>query len=239
MTGEADPNQTRRLSDRPPGSILDDGIDHDAYHQHLVHAEAKVDRLARRLAGVAAQTGATGPWLDAGAGPGVLLRRLKDHLPDETVAVAIDSDPLMVDLATRELAGRANVTIQQADIEQRLPFADDTFGAAMCANLLHHVADPDRAVSELARILRPGGLLLVVEVDSSQWRSRIFRAGYALLRRTPLDWPIAEALYRSLAVGRTGAGWAKLITSCGFRVRRAGVAPFNSILVATLADPEN
>jgi SAM-dependent methyltransferase len=45
---------------------------------------------------------------------------------------------------------------------QSLPFPDGSFDAAVAAWMLYHVADLDRAVSELARVLRPGGRLIAI-----------------------------------------------------------------------------
>ena len=45
---------------------------------------------------------------------------------------------------------------------QELPFPDGTFDAAVAAWMLYHVPDRDRAISELARVLRPGGRLVAI-----------------------------------------------------------------------------
>jgi SAM-dependent methyltransferase len=53
------------------------------------------------------------------------------------------------------------VHAQVADV-QALPFADGSFDVAVAAWMLYHVPDLDRAVSELARVLRPGGRLVAL-----------------------------------------------------------------------------
>ncbi len=50
-----------------------------------------------------------------------------------------------------------------------LPFADATFGVALVKEFAHHVADKDRLFAEVNRVLRPGGLLVLIEPTHSLW----------------------------------------------------------------------
>ena len=72
--------------------------------------------------------------------------------------------------ARRRGAGIASVTFQEGSIEA-LPFADDSFDVVWCAGVLMHTGDPERALAELARVLRPGGLiyLLVYATGGMRW----------------------------------------------------------------------
>jgi len=66
----------------------------------------------------------------------------------------------------RELAKRrqlANITWKQGDLE-RLPIKDATIDIALLSQALHHAEHPDRALAEAARILRPGGRVLILEL---------------------------------------------------------------------------
>jgi SAM-dependent methyltransferase len=92
--------------------------------------------------------------LEVGCGPGELAARIQSALAAEVRA--IDISPRMVEL-TRERGVDAEV----GDV-QDLPFADASFDCAVAAWMLYHVADLDRALSELARVLRPGGRLVAV-----------------------------------------------------------------------------
>src|SRR5207302_7162788 len=49
----------------------------------------------------------------------------------------------------------------------RLPFKDDAFDSTFCVAVLQHVCDVSMAVKELARVIRPGGRVLVVEPDNA------------------------------------------------------------------------
>jgi SAM-dependent methyltransferase len=69
---------------------------------------------------------------------------------------AIDLSPRMVELACERA-----VDAEVGDV-QALPFGDDAFDVAVANWMLYHVPDVDRAVAELARVLRPGGRLVAV-----------------------------------------------------------------------------
>jgi ubiquinone/menaquinone biosynthesis C-methylase UbiE len=90
--------------------------------------------------------------LEVGCGWGELAEWVGRETGAEVVA--IDLSPRMV-----ELAGERGVDAQVADV-QELPFADGDFDVAIAAWMLYHVADLDRGVAELARVLGPGGRLI-------------------------------------------------------------------------------
>ena len=90
--------------------------------------------------------------LDVGCGPGWHGERIAERTGAHVVAV--DQSPRMV-----ELAGGRGLEAVVADV-QALPFDDGSFDCVVAAWMLYHVADLDRGVAELARVLRPGGLLV-------------------------------------------------------------------------------
>ena len=92
--------------------------------------------------------------LEVGCGPGELAARVRDELGAEVVAV--DISPRMV-----ELARERGIDAREGDVQQ-LPFADGEFECAVAAWMLYHVPDVERALAELARVLRPGGRLVAV-----------------------------------------------------------------------------
>jgi SAM-dependent methyltransferase len=87
--------------------------------------------------------------LEVGCGAGTMAARVRDELGAEVVAV--DSSERMIEL-TRERGIEAYV----ADVQQ-LPFGDGEFDCVFAGWLLYHVLDRERAISECARVLRPGG----------------------------------------------------------------------------------
>ena len=92
--------------------------------------------------------------LEVGCGWGELAEWLARETGAEVLAT--DLSPRMV-----ELAGERGVDACIADV-QELPFEDGTFDVVVAAWMLYHVPDLDRAVAELARVLRPGGTLVAV-----------------------------------------------------------------------------
>ena len=63
-------------------------------------------------------------------------------------------------------AGR---NVIHADIEQRLPFADESFDAVVMKDVLEHLAEPVQLVREAHRVLRRGGLLFASSPDAQRW----------------------------------------------------------------------
>jgi SAM-dependent methyltransferase len=97
--------------------------------------------------------------LEVGPGKGELAERIAQELDADVVAV--DQSERMVEL-TRGRGVEALV----GDV-QSLPFENGTFDGAVAAWMLYHVPDVDRAVAELARVIRPAGRL--VAVTNSAW----------------------------------------------------------------------
>lgn len=92
--------------------------------------------------------------LEVGCGEGELSERLLRELDAEVVAV--DQSPRMVELTRSRGVGALVADVQE------LPFENAFFDAALAAWMLYHVPDLDRGISELARVLRPGGRLVAV-----------------------------------------------------------------------------
>ena len=98
--------------------------------------------------------------LDLGAGPGDTFRHLSGPVTD---IVAVEPDPAMVRLALPRLAeGLAPVHLVQA-VGERLPFPDEVFDTVVVTLVLCSVDDPHAVASEVHRVLRRGGRLLLLE----------------------------------------------------------------------------
>ena len=93
-------------------------------------------------------------FLEVGCGPGELAARVQRELAADVVAV--DTSERMVELAREE-----GVDARVGDV-QDLPFRNGEFDCAVAAWMLYHVPDVERALDELARVLRPGGRLIAV-----------------------------------------------------------------------------
>lgn len=114
----------------------------------------------------AALEAVTGPGpfhavLDLGTGTGRVLELLA---PKASRAVGIDGSPAMLGIARARLEshGWRHVQLRQGDI-YALPVERDGYDLVVIAQVLHYLDDPGRAIREAARVLRPGGRLVVVD----------------------------------------------------------------------------
>ncbi|HET9139124.1 class I SAM-dependent methyltransferase [Actinophytocola sp.] len=104
-----------------------------------------------------------GDLIDVGCGPGMLVRLLLDTRAADFKFTACDISPAMVAAATERLAGAPNVRLLVARIED-IPIPDESFDATVATGVLEY-ADADRGLHELARITRPGGLVVITMLN--------------------------------------------------------------------------
>ncbi|MEJ7789089.1 MAG: class I SAM-dependent methyltransferase [Thermoleophilaceae bacterium] len=128
----------------------------EAQHGELVHAE----HLARYL--LAAQLAPGRRVLDVACGEGYGTSLLHESGAADAVGVDVD-EPTIV--AARE---RYSCDFRCADIAA-LPFDDDSFDLVVSFETIEHVSDAEGALSELARVLAPGGLLIVSTPNTEEY----------------------------------------------------------------------
>jgi ubiquinone/menaquinone biosynthesis C-methylase UbiE len=143
--------------------------------------------------------------IDVGCGTGFLLLGAARRSGQ---VVGVDVTPAMLAEAKRrvEEAGLTNVTLREATAEA-LPFADLRFDVALNRLTLHHLGNPGRVLSEIHRVLRPGGRLVLCDI-------------------TAADDPEKADLHNRLERLRdpshvqhfAGAAIAKMVEGAGFRV---------------------
>jgi ubiquinone/menaquinone biosynthesis C-methylase UbiE len=97
--------------------------------------------------------------LDSGSGAGALAFALAPHVRE---VVALDVVPELLEQGRRRAESFPNVRFVEGDATS-LPFELGAFDLAGSLRTLHHVARPELAVAELARVTRPGGRVLVVD----------------------------------------------------------------------------
>lgn len=110
--------------------------------------------------------------LDVGCGPGFLLAEMADEVGAAGKLSGIDTSADMMALARNRCARRSTIDLQQANA-LALPFADDCFDVVVSTQVYEYIADIATALGEAARVMRPGGRLLIVATDwqSSVWNS--------------------------------------------------------------------
>ena len=123
---------------------------------------------ARDLAG--------GSWLDAGCGTGTLSRLLAER---GCRVLGVDAAMEMVE-AAGQLARGGDRSIQlkfeQVETIARLPVVSNSCDGVRCSSVLEYVSDVEACLKEFARVLRPGGLLLV-SVPNRHSMVRLTQAG--------------------------------------------------------------
>ena len=97
---------------------------------------------------------------DLGCGTG---RLLADVAPFAAKVVGVDASPAMLKAARRRLAATDNVDLRQGELV-KLPVESDSCDVAFCVLALSYVDDPSAAAREMARVLKPGGRGVVVDV---------------------------------------------------------------------------
>ena len=100
--------------------------------------------------------------LDVGCGPGTITADLARYVPDGRVT-GLDSAPAIVDQA-RQATDSANASFAVGDV-YALEYPDGTFDVTHAHQVLQHLSDPVRALREMRRVTRPGGLVAVRDAD--------------------------------------------------------------------------
>ena len=145
--------------------------------------------------------------LDAGCGPGFYASETLDRVGSDGSVVGVDASEAMLAVAAKRCEGHANVAFHQGDVTA-LPVADADFDRALSVQVLEYVDDIPAALAELNRVLRPGGRLLLWDVDwaTVSWHSE----DPARMRRFLAAWDehlSDPVLPRTLSAQLRGAGF--------------------------------
>ena len=103
--------------------------------------------------------------LDIGFGTGEVLSRIATEGVQYS---GLDISPQMLSIARKNLG--ENVDLRLGDSEE-LPWDDESFNVVMCLNSFHHYPNPEKVLSEMRRVLKTGGKLVMAD----PWQSTPFR----------------------------------------------------------------
>src|SRR3954469_1807843 len=109
---------------------------------------------------------------DLGCGTGQISAALA---PFVARVVAVDASAAMLQAAKRRLQRFANIDLRRGELEA-LPIDDGRLDAATLMLVLHHVPDPARALAEVARVLKPGGRVIIADMlphDRDNYRQQM------------------------------------------------------------------
>ncbi len=139
-------------------------------------AAGQWDRVREELFGAVFHLSALVPLVspeavvgDLGCGTGQMAATLA---PWVTRVIAVDGSADMLAAARERLSSLKNVTVKRGNLEA-LPVTDGELDIAMLSLVLHHVPDPGHALLEVARAVKPGGRVLVVDMlphDRAEYR---------------------------------------------------------------------
>jgi ubiquinone/menaquinone biosynthesis methyltransferase len=149
--------------------------------------------------------------LDVCCGTGDLALELKRHAGERGRVVGIDFSDSMLSLV-REKAARAGLEVEFVQGNAlELPFEDSSFDAATVGFGVRNVVDLDRAIAEMARVVRPGGRVVILEITSPE--------------RPPLSWFYAVWFDRVVPVLGAVSGEREAYSYLPESVRRFPPAP--------------
>ncbi len=134
-------------------------------------------------------------YLDIGTGTGRLLELIAPRA-DRAVGIDLSREMLAVARANLDRAGLRNCTVRQADLYQ-LPLPGDSVDLVTMHQVLHFLDQPAEAVAEAARVLRPGGQVLIVDFaphEREELRERHAHRRLGLAERDVADWCAAAGL---------------------------------------------
>lgn len=138
-----------------------------------------------------------GCFLDVGCGTGEEVTAAAAHVAPHGTAVGLDNSFVMGREATARSRGVAQAPAFLVGDAQRLPFATASFDGCRVERTLQHVPDPAGSVHEMARVLRPGGRIVLFEPDSD---TLVFSSADEHVGRRMLDY--RRHLNPSRTVGR-------------------------------------
>jgi ubiquinone/menaquinone biosynthesis C-methylase UbiE len=175
-----------------------------AYKQAMLHA-------------LALQPGLTA--LDVGCGPGADLGGLAVGVSSIGRVIGVDVHPRMVDEARRRMADQPEVEVR-VGVRSGVSVEDVSIDRAHADRVLQHLTDPEKAIAEMRRVTRPGGLVALAEPD---WATLAIAARDLRTSQAFTDYTCAEVVRHP----RIGRQLARLGTGAGFTVR--SVTPFSCL----------
>lgn len=142
------------------------------YAEPVALPDPRVDRKFARMIDLVASTLPAESLLDAGCGDGRFLAALVQR-PDRPARFAgTDISERILETARRTIEREGgDAELVRANLE-RLPFDDASFERVLSVQVLEHLLDPGAGVAEMARVLRPGGALVISTDNAANHISR-------------------------------------------------------------------
>jgi len=171
--------------------------------------------------------------LDVGCGNGLFLDRIRGRVADAQLS-GVDYSKYQI-----ERPAHASLRLKQADLTRGIPFDDGSFDVVYAAEIIEHLVDPDLLLSEIRRVLRPGGALVLTTPNLCAWYNRaLFVLGVQplFMESSTRSSTIGSGFLRRFKRGSTPVGHVRifnldairdLLASCGFVVEIVRGASFD------------
>ena len=148
--------------------------------------------------------------LDVGCGPGFYTAEVLEEVGEEGSVVGVDVSAAMLGVAAQRAKGSPNADFRKGDATV-IPVEDGEFDAALSVQVLEYVADATAALREIRRALRPGGRVVIWDVDwaTLSWHSE----DPARMERVLEAWDthlVHPSLPRTLAARMREAGFKEV-----------------------------
>jgi demethylmenaquinone methyltransferase / 2-methoxy-6-polyprenyl-1,4-benzoquinol methylase len=235
MTSAAEPGRPAAEPGAAPGRLAPDGVrqmfDRIAPRYDLLNRlmTAGLDRRWRALAADVSEARPGDRVLDCCTGTGDLAMELAERVGAAGEVTALDfSDEMLAQAREKSRGAAAPVRVVAGDA-LALPFEDDAFAAATVAFGVRNLDDLDRGLAEMARVVRPGGRVVILEITTPRRLRRFYglwfdhvvpqlgrlvardRAAYTYLPASVRRFPEPPQLAaRMSAAGLAEIGWRRL-----------------------------
>lgn len=111
-------------------------------------------------------------FLDIGCGTGWALNLAAQSVNNAGTFYGVDLSSRMIGKAKENFEGKENFHFLQAD-SQSIPLESDFFDAIICTHSFHHYLDPQKVMSEIHRLLKPGGKVYILDPTTDMWFGRL------------------------------------------------------------------
>ena len=133
-------------------------------YRYLRRAQSKVISLLEIKAGVT--------FLDIGCGTGWAVGQAAKLVNDRGSFYGVDLSPKMIEKAKENFRDRDNFYFIKSNVES-IPLGDKFFDIIFCTNSFHHYLHPEKALTEMRRLLKMGGKLYILDPTADKWRVKI------------------------------------------------------------------
>ena len=154
--------------------------------------------------------------LDLACGTGELARLLLEQNPQQQIS-GVDISESMLEIARNKLKTYPNVSLYRTSVTS-LPFDNDSFDLVTCANAFHYFENPELALAEMRRVLKPKGELIILDWCRDYWVLKLLH---------PLFKFIDPAYQRCYT--QTELALERLLKAAGFNVEKDSKVRFGSM----------